>query len=229
MPRIETFVHYSLRKFHKFHSVSFFQKLAMLQEFYWLVKTQLYYRPFFGKIGKGSKIIKPLRMANTSHIYIHEDVVIKQYAWLTTTGRLASGKAPMLLIGNGSQIGHFNHITVMDHVELGSNVLTADRVFISDNSHEYRNVNQPVVEQMIVSDGQVSIGDGSWLGENACVISSRIGKNCVIGANSVVISDIPDFAVAVGAPARVVKKYRFATQSWEKVNADGDYIADSKL
>lgn len=225
MPGINSLVNYGLERFHKFSGISYFQKIEMLEEFYWLLKTQLYYRPFFGKIGKGSKIIKPLRLANTNHIQIGDDVVIKQYAWLTS-GRHSLASQPMLLIGNGTRIGHFNHITVKDRVELGTNVLTADKVFISDNAHQYQDVNQPVSEQIVFSKGPVSIGDGAWLGENVCVISARIGKNSVIGANSVVISDIPDFSVAVGAPARVVKRYRFESKSWEMVNEAGDYIAD---
>jgi acetyltransferase-like isoleucine patch superfamily enzyme len=55
------------------------------------------------------------------------------------------------------------------------------------------------------------------LGENVCILSASVGKHCVIGANSVVTHDIPDYSVVVGAPARVIKKYNFDTQRWEKI------------
>jgi acetyltransferase-like isoleucine patch superfamily enzyme len=61
------------------------------------------------------------------------------------------------------------------------------------------------------------IGEGSWLGENVCVIGASIGKHCVIGANSVVTKDIPDYSVAVGIPAKVIKKYNFNKCEWEKI------------
>ena len=61
----------------------------------------------------------------------------------------------------------------------------------------------------------VIIGEGSWLGENVCVCGASVGKHCVIGANSVVTRDIPDYCIAVGSPARVVKRYNFDKNTWE--------------
>lgn len=53
----------------------------------------------------------------------------------------------------------------------------------------------------------MSIGDGSYIGINAVIVSNvKIGKHCVIGANSVVTKDVPDYCVAVGSPSRVIKK-----------------------
>lgn len=64
----------------------------------------------------------------------------------------------------------------------------------------------------------VYIGFGTWLGTNVVIADARhIGHNCVIGANSVVTSDIPDYCVAVGIPAKVIKKYDFKKKSWIKV------------
>jgi acetyltransferase-like isoleucine patch superfamily enzyme len=63
----------------------------------------------------------------------------------------------------------------------------------------------------------VTIGDGAWIGENACVIGASVGKNAVIGANAVVTQDVPDFSVAVGVPARIIKRYNPSSQCWEKV------------
>lgn len=65
-----------------------------------------------------------------------------------------------------------------------------------------------MIDQGIVQEGQtVTIGDGSYIGINAVIVGNvRIGKHCVIGANSVVTKDVPDYCVAVGSPARVIKK-----------------------
>ena len=63
----------------------------------------------------------------------------------------------------------------------------------------------------------VHIGEGSWLGENVCVCGASIGKHCVIGANSVVINDIPDYCVAAGSPAKIVKKYDFDKKQWVRI------------
>lgn len=54
----------------------------------------------------------------------------------------------------------------------------------------------------------VSIGDGSYIGINTVIVGNvKIGKHCVIGANSVVTKDVPDYCVAVGSPVKIVKKY----------------------
>lgn len=81
-------------------------------------------------------------------------------------------------------------------------------MYITDCDHEYRNVVVPVIDQGIVQKGQkVSIGDGSYIGINAVIVGNvEIGKHCVIGANSVVTKDVPDYSVAVGSPAKVIKK-----------------------
>ena len=84
--------------------------------------------------------------------------------------------------------------------------------------HQYDNPNVPIILQPIKQISPVRIGEGSWLGENVCVIGANIGKHCVIGANSVVTHDIPDYSIAVGVPAKVIKKYNFETKVWEKVN-----------
>lgn len=83
-------------------------------------------------------------------------------------------------------------------------------VYITDCDHEYRNIDVPVIEQGIVQKGQaVSIGDGSYIGINTVIVGNvKIGKHCVIGANSVVTKDVPDYSVAVGIPARVIKNIK---------------------
>ena len=97
-------------------------------------------------------------------------------------------------------------------------MLTADKVYISDNVHDYHNIEIPVKEQPIVQKKEVCIGEGAWLGENVCVIGASVGKHSVVGANSVVTKDIPDYCVAVGIPARVIKKYDFDKKEWIKID-----------
>ena len=182
---------------------------------YWLVKSQGLYRHILGGLGPGSRIIQPLKFECPAHIYIGRHVTINRSCWLGAYPRNGFDQ-PHLSIGDGAQIGHFNHITCIDRVDIGANVLTADRVHISDNEHVFEDVSVPVLKQGVISRGAVAIGEGTWIGENANVLSCKVGRNCVIGANAVVISDIPDFSVAVGVPARVVKWYDPAEKHWTR-------------
>lgn len=67
--------------------------------------------------------------------------------------------------------------------------------------------------------GGVSIGDETWIGTGVVIAGTvTIGKHCVIGANSVVTKDIPDYCVAAGNPCKIIKRYSFETKQWENGN-----------
>jgi acetyltransferase-like isoleucine patch superfamily enzyme len=203
-----------IKKLARFAGEPFIEKTESLVHWYWLLKTQLYFRIYFKKIGRRSRIINPLRIKNVDFIAIGEQVLIHKYCWLQA--QKISESLPEFSIGNGCIIGNFNHITCVGSVRIEDKVLTADRVFISDHGHEFEDPSIPVMDQGVRPGKPVTIGQGSWLGENVAVISCRIGRNCVVGANSVVLNDIPDHCVAVGAPARVVRRYNPATLKWER-------------
>jgi acetyltransferase-like isoleucine patch superfamily enzyme len=114
------------------------------------------------------------------------------------------------LIGRGSGIvGHFS-------IEIGNDVWTGHNVYITDQNHGYEDVSRPISQQS-QPERAVKIGDGSWLGYGSVVLPGvTIGEHCVIGANSVVTRDVPSFSVAVGVPARVIKKY--VDNSWVEVD-----------
>jgi acetyltransferase-like isoleucine patch superfamily enzyme len=186
--------------------------------FYWLAKTQVLDRQIFGRIGKRSRIIRPLKLRNTKNILIGENVIIESYVWLLTLP-ISEDRIPRMVISDGCAVGHFNHITCVDSVELGPKVLTADRVHISDNSHSYESITEAILDQPVISKGPVHIGGGTWIGENASILSCRIGRNCVIGANSVVVRDVPDFSVVAGIPGRVIKQFDPNTKTWKRTSA----------
>lgn len=166
------------------------------------------------RIGKNSAIYKPLQIDNPKGIIIGNGVTIYHSGWLMGTKK---ENAEGLVIDDNTVIGHFSHIIANQNVHIGKSVLIANKVFISDCTHQYKNIYSPVMNQEIREIKPVYIGDGSWLGENVCVCGANIGKQCVIGANSVVIEDVPDYSVAVGSPAKIVKQYNFDMQRWEPI------------
>jgi len=170
----------------------------------------------YGNLGKKTFIDKPLKLEGTKNIFIGKKVLINKGVWLGSMPLTGNSK-PVLQIKDGTTLGHFNHIYATNSIIIDENVLTADRVYISDNLHDYSDINMPIIQQQVIHKGDVHIGSGSWIGENVCIIGANIGKNCVIGANSVVTKDIPDYCVAVGAPAKIIKRYNVITNKWEKV------------
>jgi len=81
----------------------------------------------------------------------------------------------------------------------------------------------PVCKQAVVQKKSVRIGEGSWLGINVCVLGANVGKHCVIGANSVVTKDIPDYCVAIGSPARIIKRFDMESGLWKKTDSFGNF------
>lgn len=183
----------------------------------------LYYKVILGSIGNHSYIDHPLRIDGAKTIYIGKGVSIKYKSWIASKP-LTGADSSKLVFEDGCVIGHFNHIFSTKSIIFHKNVLTADRVYISDNLHGYEEIDIPIVRQPVVQNGTVEIGEGSWIGENVCITGASIGKHCVIGANAVVTHDIPDYCVAVGIPARIVKKYDFSIGQWRKTDKNGVFI-----
>ncbi len=178
----------------------------------------LYYWSKFGSFGICSVIKSPLSIDGGKNIHIGSNVCIQYKTWLASLPltQIGGGNSE-LLIEDGCILGHFNHIYATKSIILHKDVLTADKVYISDNLHGYEDIMTPIRKQPIVQNRDVEIGEGSWIGENVCILGVHIGKHCVIGANSVVTHDIPDYSVAVGSPAKVIKRYNFEKKQWVKV------------
>ncbi len=174
------------------------------------------YKMRFKELGAKTRILSPLSIEGYSNIEIGNNVVIGYKNWLASKS-FQVDKGSRLVIGDGCRIGNFNHIYATNEVIIGKNVLTADKVYISDCAHSYEDVFMPVLQQPIKQLERVRIGEGTWIGENVCIIGASVGKGCVVGANSVVNKDIPDFCVAVGIPAKIIKKYNLETGKWEKI------------
>lgn len=132
--------------------------------------------------------------------------------------------AKKLVFGKNVQLNDYVHIVAMEKVMIGDNVLMASHIFISDNSHgSYKGDNNdshpdtpPINRDYTTS--HVIIGENTWIAEGVMIMPGvTIGKGCVIGAHSIVNKSIPDYSIAVGAPAKVVKKYNFEANRWQRV------------
>lgn len=150
--------------------------------------------------GQSVYIGKHCSLKGNQHIILEDSVTVRPYTQIWSGGAVR--------IGKGSEIGERCRISIANSLVIGEKVLLSPNVYITDCDHEYRNVEVPVIDQGVVQRGQkVSIGEGTYIGINAVIVGDvRIGKHCVIGANSVVTKDVPDYCVAVGSPAKVIKR-----------------------
>ena len=130
----------------------------------------------------------------------------------------------VLLFGENFQMNDYVHITAMESVKIGNNVLLASKIYISDCSHgsysgdENDSYPDSIPHDRPLSSKPVAIEDNVWLGEFVSVLPGvTIGKGSIVGANSVVSKSLPPYVIAVGTPAKPIKKFNFDNNKWEKI------------
>lgn len=180
-----------------------------------------------GQAGRNVVLGERVRIHGAAHIRVEDDVVIAEdvtlraqtaYPWTSPPQTFS----PELVLKRGCFINGRTQIACARRVVIGANTMIAEGCFISDNNHGYADPDRSVKAQPLETPGEVVIGDDGWIGAHVCVVGNvRIGRHCVVGAHSVVTRDLPDFCVAVGAPARVIRRYDPAAQAWRPVSADG--------
>jgi lipopolysaccharide O-acetyltransferase len=128
-----------------------------------------------------------------------------------------------LTVGDGFRSNSYLHIGVQSSVVIGKNVLVASGVYISDHSHGAYGKFEPsdpliapVHRPLYVAP--IVIGDNVWLGERVVILPGvRIGDGVVVGAGAVVTKDVPDYCIAVGVPAKIIKQYDFVNSTWQSI------------
>jgi len=169
----------------------------------------------YNKLNIRAIVFFSVRVEGKKYISIGRNSVIQRGGWLLAIK--IDDTEPILEIGDNCAIGDYCHITSVRKVKFENDVLLANNVYISDNLHDYENINIPIINQPVKFKKEVTIGAGSWIGENVCIIGACVGRNSVIGSNSVVTNDIEDYCVAVGSPARVIKRFDLVKKEWVKI------------
>lgn len=175
----------------------------------------------FGAFGPNSVICFPINtIFNERYIRIGRDTMIGPQC--TLSAGMVPGQEcivdPVVAIGDRCLIGKGSGIVGHLSITIGDDVWTGHHIYITDQNHGYEDVTRPISVQSM-PEKPVRIGNGSWIGHGSVVLpGADIGEHVVIGANSVVTGPIPSFSVAVGVPARVVRRY--VDGEWRSVGDD---------
>lgn len=182
--------------------------LTRLGIYYWKLRSRLLTKFRFGHFGRGSWIRRPIAIINGANISIGDDCFIRDGARLEIVNRpgLPTGK---LVIGNRVSIEQNAHIIACDEVIIEDDVLIAPRCAIVDTTHPVESSDSSNRSgQIDTARSSVHIGRRVFLGINVVVLPNvTIGENTVVGANSVVTHDLPANCVAVGSPAKVIRRF----------------------
>lgn len=166
-----------------------------------------WWRLRFAHFGSGSILYRPAWVYRPDLMTVGERVWISRRAWLEVGGAGREGSAPVLRIGDEVVMRH--HVTISAHesVVIEDGVLIAAWTSIYDSDHTLGPAGNAIWHPDVTAP--VRIGRGTWLGERVAVLrGADVGRHCIVGANSVVKGEIPDYSVAVGAPARIVGSTR---------------------
>jgi len=164
----------------------------------------------FKTIGENSVVQKKIYLTGGKYISIGNETCIGTNTVLSAWDKYGPDSfTPIINIGDNVSIGDDSHITAINKIIIGNNVLTGKKITITDNSHGKSNLESlltPPELRLLYSSGPVYIEDGVWIGDKVTILPNvRIGRNSIIGANAVVTKDIPANCVAGGIPAKVIK------------------------
>jgi len=188
---------------------------------------QKFYRSLFRRMGRNVILGKGISIRHPSKISLGDNVAIDDYCALDARGGDDSGisigdntivsrntilrtKDGTISIARDSGIGSNCVLASASTLEIGENLLMASCVCVlAGGQHAFDRVDIPIVSQGMVSRGGITIGRNVWLGTRVTVLDGvQIGDEAVIGACSLVNKDIPEYAIAYGIPAKVVKDRR---------------------
>ena len=184
-----------------------------LQKILFILNIYIYtshYKNTFKHFGKNSKLkpsFRELRGAKYIEIgnncYFREK--IKLTAWESYKDQTFT---PVIKFGNNCIIGAYCHITAINEITFGNNVGLGDFITISDNSHgsnSYEDIGELISNRPLSTGGKVIIEDSVWIGERSCILPGvKIGRGSIIGAGSVIRTNMPPYSIVIGNPAKVV-------------------------
>ena len=164
----------------------------------------------FGSIGIETNFYKPAWIVGKRYIQIGTGTAFGENLYLTAWNHNQSNNC-IIQIGDYCSFGAWNHITGINYIKIGNNVLTGKWVTITDNSHgnsDKITLDSPPRLRNVISKGPVIIKDNVWIGDKVTILPNvTIGENSIVAANSVVTKNIPPYCVAAGNPAKIIKNY----------------------
>jgi acetyltransferase-like isoleucine patch superfamily enzyme len=195
-----------------------------------LVLRKLSYPLLLGSCGRNVTFGQGVVLRHPAKIHVGDDVVVDDLVLLDAKGSANQG----IRLGNGVFLGRGTilsckdgDIDLGDHVNIGfhSEVFSGSTVtvgayglfaaytYLVGGGHEFDRPEVPVIEQARSSRG-IALGENVWLGTGAKVLDGvRVGRDVVVGAGAVVTEDLPDGVIAVGVPARAVRRREPPAQS----------------
>jgi len=190
-----------------------------------IFSRRIFYRCLFRKMGKGVALGKGVTIRHPQKISLGRNVVIDDYCVLDAKGEddseitigdnviisrntILSCKGGKIEIGENSNIGTNCLIHSESSVKLGKNILIAAYTYlVGGGNHDFSKTDIPIVAQPSLNLGGIIINDNVWLGARVTILDGvTVGRDTAVGAAALVNENLPEFVIAAGVPARIIKK-----------------------
>lgn len=190
----------------------------MIYKIKWLLTTLLV-RLQVKKVGLLSYVGSPL------FIFGGKRIIIGNKVRIFPGGRFETHNGGSILIKDDVSVGqNFHLISSNEPLEIGTHTTISGNVFITNMDHNYQEIGVHILNQEY-NFKTTSIGENCFIGYGAVIQAGTVlGKQCIVGSNSVVRGVFPACCVIIGAPARIVKRYNEISRQWQKTNSNGDFI-----
>ena len=190
--------------------------------------------PEFANNPQRLRIARPRRIINPEYMFLGDNINIGPGSLLMAVKEYPGSFAkhpekelvnqkftPRISIGNRVTATANLQIAAHSDIVIEDDVLFASNINITDALHGYKHANEAYKYQPLFRIAPILIGKGCWIGQNVVVLPGvTIGIRSIVGANSVVTKSIPAQCIAVGAPARVTKKWDNESKQWVSVASD---------
>jgi acetyltransferase-like isoleucine patch superfamily enzyme len=164
-------------------------------------------------VGKNSFLDPTVQVLGWKSVRIGQDCVLGEYTWLNVNHR--ETEEPAILIEDNCFVGRRNFFSAARRIRLGAYCLTGTDCRFLGANHVFTSPFVPYIKSGVTTEEVIDIGSNCWLGAGVTVLGNvRIGHGSIIGACTVVTRDIPPFSLAVGNPARVLRRYDAARGQW---------------
>jgi acetyltransferase-like isoleucine patch superfamily enzyme len=151
------------------------------------------------------------------YIKIGDRVSLERNVWLNIVG-IPDNDEPIIILEDGCKLQRGCVISAKNQIQIQRNTIFGPSVFITDHNHAFEDVTVPIAHQGEAAGGTIRIEEGCWIGFGAAIVGNQgelvIGRNSLVGANSLLTRSVHPYSIVTGNPARTAKHYDPSKERW---------------